>query len=83
MAVDYSQGRYNVFKGRGPLAPLIGRIDEDEYVTSLSGELLYRVDGSEFYEVNGRYLGEITPTEDGLATVVDANHYCLFVIAPE
>lgn len=83
MAIDYSQGRYNVFKGRGPTAPLIGRIDEDEFVRSLSGEVLFRVDGDEFYEVNGRYLGEITPTEEGRAMVVDPNHYCLFVIAPE
>jgi len=82
MATDFTQGRYNVYEGRGPGASLIGRIDEDEFVRSNKG-LLYRIDGSEFYDMNGKYLGEIVESGDGRAMVIDRSHYCLFVIAPE
>ncbi|WP_223464316.1 hypothetical protein [Pseudomonas sp. GL-RE-26] len=82
MATDYSAGRYNVYEGRGPGAPLIGRIDEDEFVQS-NGGLLYRIDGSEFYDMSGKYLGEIVESGEGNAMVIDGNHYCLFVIVPE
>ncbi|KJK17138.1 hypothetical protein [Pseudomonas sp. 2(2015)] len=84
MATDFSKGRYNVFKGRMPGQLPMGRIDEDEFVRSISGpELLYRFDGDEFYSLDGKYLGSIVETEAGRAMVVDGAHNCLFVIAPE
>lgn len=42
--MDYSNGRFNVFDAQGRQ---IGRIDEDEYVRSLSNQLLFRLDGDE------------------------------------
>ncbi|HCL55023.1 MAG TPA: hypothetical protein DIC37_18090 [Pseudomonas sp.] len=83
VTIDFSKGRYEVFKGRVPGQLPIGRIDDDEYVRSPSNELLYRVDGDEFYDIKGNYLGEIVESGPGRAMVVDSNHYCLFVIAPE
>ena len=62
----------------------IGRIDEDEFVRSYSGpDLLYRFDGDEFYDLKGNYLGQIVESGPGRAMVMDGNHNCLFVIAPE
>lgn len=84
MATDFSKGRYNVFKGRIPGQLPIGRIDEDEFVRSFSGpDLLYRVDGDEFYDLKGNYVGAIFETGSGSAMVMDSNNNCLFVIAPE
>lgn len=81
--MDYSKGRYNVFEGRDPGAQRIGRIDEDEYVRDPSGELLYRLDGEEFYDMNGNLLGEIVPSGAGRAMVVSEGHMCLFVLERE
>ena len=83
MPVDYSKGRYNVFQGRSPGQLPIGIIDEDEYVRSPANQLIYRVDGDEFYDVDGKYLGEIVGTEMGRAMVVDNRQNCLFVLVPE
>lgn len=81
--MDYSKGRYNVFKGRMFNDQPIGRIDEDEFVRDRHNQLMYRVDGDEFYDLNGSYLGELTPSGDGKAMVVDSDHNCLFVLVPE
>lgn len=83
MAMDFSKGRYEVFKGRMPGQLPIGRIDDDEYVRSPSNELLYRLDGDEFYDLKGNYLGEIIEYDPGRAMVVDSSDNCLFLIAPE
>jgi hypothetical protein len=80
---DFGKGRYNVFKGRLPGQSPIGRIDDDEYVRAPSNELLYRLDVNGFYDLKGNYVGEIVDTGPGHAMVVDNNHNCLFVIAPE
>lgn len=55
MAIDYSKGCYNVF---GPDRKPVGRIDKDEFVRN-GQNLLYRVDGDEFYSMKGEYLGFI------------------------
>ena len=67
------------------MAPLIGRIDEDEFVRSNSGELLYRIDGDEVYTAgtNAKYLGRISETEGGRAMVVDHNHFAHLAIVPD
>lgn len=83
MPVDYTNGRYNVFKGRGPDSAIIGRIDHDEFVRSDSNELLYRIDGTEVYKVGGGYIGEIHPSTEGRAMVLDSNHVALLVFVPE
>ncbi len=83
MAIDFSKGRYEVFKGRMPGYLPIGRIDDDEYVRSPSNELLYRVDGDGFYDLKGNYLGDLVESDPGHAVVVDNNNNCLFVIKPE
>jgi hypothetical protein len=81
--VDYTKGRYNVFQGRGPTNILVGRIDEDEFVRNDSGKLLYRIDGDEFYEVDGAYIGRIEQSDGDRAMVVDRRHTALFTIVPE
>lgn len=53
--IDYSRGRYVVRDTNGAL---VGRIDEDEFVRD-GARLLYRVDGDEFYIVNGGLVGFI------------------------
>lgn len=85
MATDFTKGRYNVYSGRGPTAQLIGRIDEDEFVRSNLGELLYRIDGTEVYTAgsNAKYVGDLMETERGRAVVVDANQNAALTIAPE
>ena len=85
MTTDFTKGRYNVYSGRGPTAQMIGRIDEDEFVRSNSGELLYRLDGSEVYTAgsNAKYVGDLMETDGGRAMVVDANHNAVLTIAPE
>ncbi|KQT68022.1 MULTISPECIES: hypothetical protein [Pseudomonas] len=85
MATDFTKGRYNVYSGRGPTAPLIGRLDEDEFVRSNTGELLYRIDGDEVYTAgsDAKYIGDIFETDGGRAMVVDANHNALLTIVPE
>ncbi|HMW24094.1 MAG TPA: hypothetical protein PKC59_11710 [Burkholderiaceae bacterium] len=55
MEIDYSQGRYNVFDANDKQ---IGRIDEDEFIRRGS-QILYRIDGSEVYAVNGNLLAFI------------------------
>lgn len=55
MAIDYSQGRYNVFSNNGAQ---IGHIDEDEFIRH-GEELLYRIDGAEIYSINGKLLAFI------------------------
>lgn len=86
MITDYSKGRYLVYQGRGPLAPLAGIIDGDEFVRDMTnGRLLYRVDGEEFYDMAGQYIGEIT-TSEGVGMVVRSDPTginCLFVIRKE
>jgi hypothetical protein len=85
MATDFTKGRYNVFSGRGPTTEFIGRIDEDEFVRSHSGDLLYRIDGDEVYTAGSgaKYIGDVMETEGGRAMVVDANHNAVLTIAPE
>lgn len=85
MAADFTKGRYNVYSGRGPTAELIGRIDEDEFVRSNSGQLLYRIDGAEVYTAgsNAKLVGDLMETEGGRAMVVDANNNAVLTIAPE
>lgn len=85
MATDFTKGRYNVYAGRGPTAELIGWIDEDEFVRNKSGQLLYRIDGTEVYTagIAAKYIGEILETEGGRSMVVDANHNAVLTIAPE
>lgn len=85
MATDFTQGRYNVYSGRGPAAPLIGRIDEDEFVRSNTGELMYRIDGDEVYTAGtgAKFVGTISVTEGGRAMVVDGNHYAHLTFVPE
>lgn len=85
MTKDYPKGRYNVLKGRGPDAPRIGRIDHDEFVRSDKNELLYRVDGDEFYDMTGNYIGEIDGSGD-VGMVVSrgpSGITCLFMIVEE
>ncbi|PIA74264.1 hypothetical protein CDR19_04150 [Ectopseudomonas toyotomiensis] len=84
MAKDYSAGRYNVYQGRGPSAPLIGRIDEDEFVRS-NGKLIYRVDGDEFYDMSGNFIGSIVEV-DGVGLVIgqgQGGETCHFMIMDE
>ncbi|WP_433771434.1 hypothetical protein [Pseudomonas putida] len=85
MATDFTQGRYNVYSGRGPMTELIGRIDEDEFVRTISGTLLFRIDGGNVYTADARakYIGNIVVTESGLALVVDPAHVALLAIVPE
>ena len=85
MATDFTNGRYNVYAGRGPTSKLIGRIDEDEFVRSNSGELLYRIDGTEVYTAGtgATYIGEILETEGGRSMVVGPNHVAVLTIEPE
>ena len=85
MATDFTKGRYRVYQGRSPGAPLIGRIDEDEFVRSNTGELIFRIDGNEVYTAGpgANFVGSISETENGRAMVVDANHYAHLVIVPE
>lgn len=83
MAVDFSKGRYNVFQGRMPGQLPIGRIDQDEFVRSPSNVLIYRFDGDEMYDMKGRYLGNANDSGDGRFVIIDGQHNCLFVVAPE
>jgi glycine/serine hydroxymethyltransferase len=85
MATDFTQGRYNVYSGRGPMTELIGRIDDDEFVRSLSSELLFRIDGDNVYTVgsDAKKIGSIVVTEFGRVLVVDAAHVALLAIEPE
>lgn len=72
--IDYSQGRYVVKDTSGQV---VGRIDEDEFVRN-GVDLLYRVDGDEFYIVNGGLVGFI---ENG--RVVSPQGQFKFVIEAE
>ncbi|MEN9489788.1 MAG: hypothetical protein RJA63_237 [Pseudomonadota bacterium] len=56
--MDYSTGRYSVFDAQGSL---IGRVDEDEFVRApgVGGQLLYRLDGDELYDMQGGLVGHI------------------------
>jgi len=85
MAVDFTKGRYLVYAGRGPLAQQVGNIDEDEFVRSSSGALLYRIDGLEVYTAgnNAQFVGDIKETDGGRAMVVDVNQNAILTIAPE
>ena len=85
MATDFTKGRYNVYSGRGPAAPFVGRIDEDEFVRSSTGELLYRIDGNEVYTAGSaaKYIGDITEIDSGRAMVVDSSHTAVLTIIPE
>jgi hypothetical protein len=74
MTIDYSQGKYSVLNASGAH---IGRIDEDEFIRQGS-TLLYRLDGSEVYAVNGGLLGFI---DAGVAKKPDGQ--VLFSIQPE
>jgi hypothetical protein len=83
MDIDFSNGRYNVFQGRMPGQLPIGRIDEDEFVRSAANVLLYRFDGEEMYDMNGKYLGSAEESGDGRFMVTDGQHNCLFVVVPD
>lgn len=85
MSKNYTEGRYNVYKGRGPLAPLIGRVDEDEFVRGDRGQLLYRIDGDEFYDMSGNLIGQIVASgEVGMVVSSDpAGQTCHFMISEE
>lgn len=37
----------------------IGRIDHDEYIRNQSGQLVYRLDGDEVYDLKGAFLGTL------------------------
>lgn len=63
MAMDYSQGRYNVIDMGNSI---VGRIDEDEFIREFNGpKLLYRIDGEEVYNMSGELVGFI---DNGVAT---------------
>jgi len=85
MTVDLSDGRFEVFAGRGPLAKWVGRIDHDEFVRDAAGKLIYRTDGDEFYDMAGKYLGEIEAVGDIWMVVSSgpSGVTCLFEIRPE
>ena len=85
MATDFTMGRYNVYTGRGPSAVKVGRIDEDEFVRSNSGDLLYRIDGDEVYTAGtgAKFIGNVMESGDGRAMVVDAKHNAVLTIVPE
>jgi hypothetical protein len=57
--MDYSKDRFIVFDAQDRL---IGRIDEDEFVRSpgAGGKLLYRLDGSELYDMQGDFVGVVS-----------------------
>ncbi len=57
--MDYTQGRYNVYDEWGNW---IGRIDGDEFVRTpgANGQLLYRLEEDEFYDMNGGFIGHIS-----------------------
>jgi len=74
MTIDYSANRYKVV---GPSGRLIGCIDEDEFIRD-GEKLLYRLDGSEVYNLNGGLLAEI---DHGVATKPDGE--VLFTIQSE
>lgn len=85
MATDFTKGRYNVYTGRGPAAVMVGRIDEDEFVRSNSGELLYRIEDDEVYTVgtDAKYIGNVMETDGGRAMVIDAKHHAVLTFVPE
>lgn len=58
MSKDYSNGRYIAY-GYGPGAPLIGRVDNDEYIRSDTGTWIFRIDGDEVYSPDGSLAGFI------------------------
>ncbi|HAT31360.1 MAG TPA: hypothetical protein DCW29_11070 [Janthinobacterium sp.] len=72
--IDYSKGRYTVKDTNGSL---IGRIDEDEYVRS-GTTLRFRVDGDEFYTLDGVLIGFI---RSGIVTTPKGEPR--YTIAPE
>lgn len=53
--IDCRKGRYTVKDANGAL---VGRIDQDEYVRS-GTTLCFRVDGDEFYTLDGVLIGFI------------------------
>jgi hypothetical protein len=85
MSKDYSAGRYLVFKGRMPGQQPIGRIDHDEFVRNNTGQLLYRVDGNEVYDMKGGLVGEITPSGENAMVVTrgPSGIDCHMVFTPE
>ncbi|GGJ06198.1 hypothetical protein GCM10009083_23960 [Halopseudomonas pertucinogena] len=85
MSVDLSNGRFDVYAGRGPLERWVGRIDHDEFVRDAAGGLIYRTDGDEFYDMKGTYVGEIEKVEENFMVVSrgPSGVTCLFVIRPE
>lgn len=85
MPTDFSAGRYNVMRGRGPVAPLIGRVDHDEFVRGSKNELLFRIDGDEFYDMAGNLVGEIVSSGSGGMVVSrgPSGTTCLFTIEEE
>lgn len=88
MSVKFNEGRFNVFEGRNlPGSQPIGRIDMDEFVRSNRGELLFRVDGREMYDMNGAFIGPISEGMEPDAfyvTRTDADGVdCLYTIQPE
>lgn len=65
--IDYSKGQYNVKDANGAL---VGRIDEDEYVRN-GTSLRFRVDGDEFYTLDGVLIGFI---RSGIVTTPKGEH---------
>lgn len=72
--IDYSKGRYTVKDTKGAV---IGRIDEDEYVRN-GVSLRFRVDGDEFYTLDGVLIGFI---RSGIVTTPKGERR--YVITPE
>jgi hypothetical protein len=73
--MNYENGHYQVLDAKGNY---VGRIDQDEFVRN-GKSLLYRIDGDEFYSLNGLLIGVI---ENG--KVYEPKSYeALFQICPE
>lgn len=72
--IDYSKGRYTVKDTKGAV---IGRIHEDEYVRN-GVSLRFRVDGDEFYTLDGVLIGFI---RSGIVTTPKGERR--YVITPE
>ncbi|WP_185268916.1 hypothetical protein [Halopseudomonas xiamenensis] len=67
------------------MAPLVGRIDHDEYVRDEASRPIYRIDEIDFYDMEGRHIGEIEAVEKAWMVVSSdqSGVTCHFVIRPE
>lgn len=55
----------------------IGRIDHDEYIRNHSGQLVYRLDGDEVYDLKGAFLGTLHSGR------LEVNGQLIFKLIPE